>query len=236
MRGPTARACRGVVLAVLGVAMLASPGGAHYKRVNYSYKNYTCEGDNVKDPVTVVYEGTGALAKRARADVQRHTGWDHDDPDTLAWASFFHSVRDKHTSGCNKQDGERANHSAWSGGRYHVRFFHSYHQSPSNTRKVFMTPHKELLAAGGGCPGVSHAVEPGHSDPNRKDKYYRSDYYSGFDNGRDKLVHEISNNPRSGSRHPVKFEQWQNTRSVKQCFRDWTSGSSGATFFIRIGR
>lgn len=230
------RLCAAILVTLGLVVMLTAQSGAHYKRVNYSFKNHSCEGNNVKDPITLAYHGTGATAKRAIRDVQAHARWKNDDPDSLGWLNFFHTVRDKHTSGCDRQDGERSNNAAWAFGRFHTRFFKSYHQSPRSARKVFMAPHKELLTAAGKCKGFSHAVEPGHFDPNRKDKYYKSKYYSGFDNGRDTLLNRIVSHPRSHRRHRVEFRQWRNTRSAKQCYRDWTSGSSGAMFWIKLGR
>lgn len=216
--------------------VVAVAAEAHYVRVNWSRKG---DCDAIKDPVTVVVESTGVSVAqyigRAIRDVESHTTWRNDDHDAVVGPfgeikHFTHSFLNGH--GCAPQSGERADASGAFHDRYHVRFL-----ALPDLPYLFLTPHKEdWVADFPGCPIGSHAVEPGHADPdNADDQYYMSGYYSGFDSARDRLVNRIVANTAGHRRHSVTVQQWRNTRSIKQC-NGWYSGSGGTVFQYRLRR
>jgi hypothetical protein len=170
------------------------------------------------------------------ADFQRHTGWTHDDRDSFAGKKFTHSYRmPGHGTGCRDQSGERANRSGPFHDRRHTRFFVLPDRAENGLLHVFLTPHSEDWIVGHGCSPIgSHAVEPGHDDPARKgNKYYAGSYYSGFDSGRDAVIHKMATG--KSPHHKIRFLQWNNTRSFKQCRSGWYAGAGGSTYEVTIG-
>lgn len=221
----------GLLVALGGLA--AQPAPAHLVNVAWSQK----EGcGHIKDPVTVYAKGSGASLGRTIADVVAHTRWRHDDPDAIttrfgAFIRFTHDYDNGH-SGCPDQAGERANTSGPLHDRYHTRFLPAAH----GLKHIFLTPHKEdwVVAPFGSCPRGSHAVEPGHTDPEHRNRYYQNGYYSGFDHARDRLIGDLFQRPGGHRRHRVQAHQWRNTNAVKQC-NGWWAGSGGTTFSFTLG-
>ncbi len=209
----------------------ASAADGHYVRHNYVM---THDCTKYKDPVTIVFQGEGAHADRVLRDVRKHTGWRWSDPDEVFGQKFFQSF---HSHGnCHRQTGERASRPAPGLDRYHVRLFALPDRAENRQLYTFLTPHKEDWVVGRGCGAVgSHAVEPGHADPdNRDNQYYGNGYYSGFDHGRDKLLNKLTTgrNPH----HRINTALWRNTRSFKQCKSGWYAGASGRVFGVTMGR
>jgi hypothetical protein len=195
----------------------------------------------ITDPVTIVFYGS-ALSGRVWADLKYHSGWTHNDPDDFLGFQIAHMFRDGH-GGCAEQHNELANKPGYGRSRFHTRLSNTQHRDTNGNYHVFLTPHHEvwrdISTGGSGCKSGTHAVDPGHHDPDNKgNKYYEprnSQYYSGFDHGRDQVIHHMSRNPAAKRHHKIEYHQWRNTRSVKQC-NGWYSGSSGVTYGITIGR
>jgi hypothetical protein len=216
-----------LVLTFVAVVLVGT-AGAHYQRLTYSHKAETgCTRPT--DPVTVVFEGTGASYGRTLKAVEHNAAWRSDDRDEVPGHPFYHQFNDH--SGCFKMDGERADASGPFNDRYHTRLREQRHPTDGQ-RFTFATPHHEQWI--GKCSGVgSHAVDPGHQDDSQSgDNYYQGSYISGFDSGRDRLVNRFARNTR---RHRVAYRWWGNTRSFKQC-NGWRAGASGAVFAVSIGR
>ena len=229
------RIALGASLALVVLLGAVSSADAHYVRINWTYASgKSCADSAKKDPVSFVYEGTGALIRNALRDVTHHTGWDHDDPDSFAGADFYHQYRDH--GYCLRQDAERANRRGPLNDRYHARFVKVDHRAPNGNWYTFMTPHREDWVARSAtswlpaCGVGSHAVEPGHADEDGPDEWRR--YYSGFDRAKDDLTHAVL---QGGHRHQFHQVQFRNTQSMRQC-NGWYSGSGGRAHVMSLGR
>lgn len=228
-------------LAIGTLVVLPAQGMAHFVRSSWSYKG-SCEWKNVKDPVSVIYFGTGATLSRSRSDLVAHTGWMHNDRDTFGPFRFTHNFNNGH-GGCQLQEAERASEgfdysppTIRGKARFHVRMFRSTHQDEYGRWHTFVTPHHEdWVNAFSGCnlPFGSHSVDKGHLDLNRtNDSGFGM--YSGFDWGRDELVARIRWNPSHHRRHTIKWANWGHTASIKQCDGDY-AGSDGSVRFVQLG-
>ena len=254
------RFLRTLATALVGALLTVPPVDAQdetltYRNpVLYSYDDSSsCEFKAIADPITVFFHGSAATTRYlagydrggpfqadVRGHVTAHTQWARHNTDNL----FEQRARiietddqGRETSNrCSKNNGDEdlASRSGFGHDRGHLRM---WSETRVGERRVKMTPHFEDwhwktddndCGKTNNAPDTgSHAVERGAVD--RRGLEERNG--SGFDRAR----RFIAATHRAGQRHDVSIYNAGNTRSVKQCDREY-AGSNGYVAYIQVGR
>lgn len=202
----TAVALSGCALA-LGVAPDAA---ATHHRIYYSYKDTGCR--HGVDPVTVIFLGTHATARRVSDHLPyHHWGSNQEGGDQWVWSN-----------GCQGMGAQRASRGSDADDRYHARLWDSRERDHDGNRYVAATPHYEFKNRCGG-----------HSVSGYDAKSSGGGRYSGFNRGRRRMGELFKNHPHH---HRTTVTDWGNTYVFKQpCTGQWAA-SNGYVTIIHMGR
>jgi hypothetical protein len=256
---------RCAVSTVVGVVCAASPHAVSAQEpleypndyFDYSFDVGNCSASGLRDPVTLEFLGSAAKL-RVLAGYERGGPFADDVDGDITGHTIPHLIRHntdnlfKQASfgSCseNSDDTDLADREGYGESRTHLRMWQLYtnyttpdagNNNGATGPLVKLTPHIEDWHPHnsgendcGGWPGPingSHAVERGAKDRG-PDYYERAG--SGFDRGRRFFQRAYQ---RASHRHRMQFENEGNTRSVKQCDREY-AGSNGTLLKIGIGK
>lgn len=190
-----------VALTALGVAIVGPSARAHFDATGrYTHRGCPGTAGNRSDPVNVVFTGWGTWG-RAASQIESHADWTTTSGSSQSFVDH---------GGCFQMHAQRA---SGQGSRFHVRIRGQHWDPAQGWAATGDAHHEDIVLFPVPC---GHAVDS--SGPGG----------SGFDQGREELVHRFTS-----AGHASALVWWGNTQSFKQCDGDFAA-SDGWTAFIQL--